>query len=138
MLGKTILRLTKTTSRLWLTNKSISSSSCLATNKQIESFIHQHDHTQVALLNEPCILVDSNDRVVGKASKKECHLLENIQKENMLHRAFSVFIFNHKKELLITQRSSYKILFPNHWTNACCSHPLSIESNFTCFLNVNG
>merc|ERR1719468_350910 len=97
-------------------------------NRPFDSFINQHDDTQVALLNEPCILVDSNDKVVGKASKKECHLLENIHGKNMLHRAFSVFIFNKNKELLMTQRSSYKILFPNHWTNACCSHPLYTES----------
>ena len=124
MLSKTIFQSVPLKS--WFV-KSISTSSRLTTG-HVDSFINQHDDTQVALLNEPCILVDSNDKVVGKASKKECHLLENIHGKNMLHRAFSVFIFNKNKELLITQRSSYKILFPNHWTNACCSHPLYTES----------
>ena len=108
MLSKTIFQSVPLKS--WFV-KSISTSSRLTTG-HVDSFINQHDDTQVALLNEPCILVDSNDKVVGKASKKECHLLENIHGKNMLHRAFSVFIFNKNKELLMTQRSSYKILFP--------------------------
>lgn len=93
----------------------------------VDAFIQQHDHIQVALLHEPCIRIDANDKVLGAESKKNVHLLENIHKKSMLHRAFSVFIFNSQNELLVTQRSIYKILFPNHWTNACCSHPLHIE-----------
>jgi isopentenyl-diphosphate delta-isomerase type 1 len=97
----------------------------------VDSFVQQHDHTQVALLNEPCILVDSDDRALGSGSKKDVHLLTNINSEKqMLHRAFSVFIFNSNNEILVTQRSIYKILFPNHWTNACCSHPLHVEGYF--------
>jgi isopentenyl-diphosphate delta-isomerase len=42
----------------------------------------------------------------------------------MLHRAFSVFLFNTKGELLLQQRSPAKITFPLCWTNTCCSHPL--------------
>ena len=44
----------------------------------------------------------------------------------MLHRAFSVFLFNTRGELLLQQRSDAKITFPGHWTNTCCSHPLSV------------
>lgn len=69
------------------------------------------DQTQIDLLKEQCILLDEDDRVMGSASKKDCHLLENIDK-GMLHRAFSVFLFNTKGELLIQQRSTAKITYP--------------------------
>ncbi|KAB5512355.1 hypothetical protein DKX38_029383 [Salix brachista] len=75
-----------------------------------------------------CILVDENDRVVGHDSKYNCHLWENILKGNALHRAFSVFLFNSKHELLLQQRSKTKVTFPLVWTNTCCSHPLYRES----------
>lgn len=46
----------------------------------------------------------------------------------MLHRAFSVFLFNSKNQLLLQQRSHKKITFPLCWTNTCCSHPLHFEA----------
>lgn len=49
--------------------------------------------------------------------------MENINK-NMLHRAFSVFLFNSEGKLLLQKRSDTKITFPGYWTNTCCSHPL--------------
>lgn len=55
------------------------------------------------------------------------HLMTNIDK-GLLHRAFSVFLFNDKNELLLQQRASEKITFPDMWTNTCCSHPLSIPT----------
>ncbi|BFZ01189.1 hypothetical protein BsWGS_04228 [Bradybaena similaris] len=82
------------------------------------------DEIQAKLMQEECIIIDRNDKIIGSASKKECHLLENINK-GMLHRAFSVFLFNTKGELLLQQRAAEKITFPNHFTNTCCSHPLS-------------
>ena len=81
------------------------------------------DATQVNLLKEECILIDENDRVVGSDSKKNCHLNSNI-KAGKLHRAFSVFLFNSKGELLLQQRATTKITFPECFTNTCCSHPL--------------
>ncbi|CAA0832689.1 Isopentenyl-diphosphate Delta-isomerase I-chloroplastic [Striga hermonthica] len=75
-----------------------------------------------------CILVDENDRVVGHDTKYNCHLMEKIESENLLHRAFSVFLFNSKNELLLQQRSATKVTFPMVWTNTCCSHPLYRES----------
>jgi isopentenyl-diphosphate delta-isomerase type 1 len=51
--------------------------------------------------------------------------MTNIDK-GLLHRAFSVFLFNSKNELLLQQRASEKITFPDMWTNTCCSHPLGI------------
>lgn len=53
------------------------------------------------------------------------HLMTNIDK-GLLHRAFSVFLFNDKNELLLQQRASEKITFPDMWTNTCCSHPLGV------------
>lgn len=83
-----------------------------------------YDKQQLQYLSEPCILVNEYDENLGQsASKKECHLLSNI-KQGMLHRAFSVFLFNTKNELLLQQRSDAKITFPGMFTNTCCSHPL--------------
>ncbi|XP_028790358.1 isopentenyl-diphosphate Delta-isomerase I [Neltuma alba] len=80
------------------------------------------------MFEDECILVDENDRVVGHDSKYNCHLMEKIESENLLHRAFSVFLFNSKYELLLQQRSATKVTFPLVWTNTCCSHPLYRES----------
>jgi len=86
------------------------------------------DETQVALLAEQCIVVNEKDEAIGGASKKECHLWENISTTKLLHRAFSVLLFNTKNELLIQQRSEAKITYPFHFTNTCCSHPLNVSS----------
>ncbi|CAJ2645503.1 unnamed protein product [Trifolium pratense] len=80
------------------------------------------------MFDDECILVDENDRAVGHESKYNCHLWEKIESENWLHRAFSVFLFNSKYELLLQQRSATKVTFPLVWTNTCCSHPLYRES----------
>ncbi|XP_062114423.1 isopentenyl-diphosphate Delta-isomerase II-like [Humulus lupulus] len=53
------------------------------------------------MFEDECILVDENDWVVGHDTKYNCHLMEKIEKENLLHRAFSVFLFNSKYELLL-------------------------------------
>ena len=54
------------------------------------------------------------------------HLNEEIEK-GLLHRAFSVFLFNSNNELLLQQRAAEKITFPLYWTNTVCSHPLQFE-----------
>lgn len=84
-----------------------------------------YDPSQAAQLDDKCILVDRDDQATGWATKKDCHLLSNINK-GMLHRAFSVFLFDSNKRLLLQQRSLKKITYPNHWTNTCCSHPLFV------------
>jgi isopentenyl-diphosphate Delta-isomerase len=69
------------------------------------------DPTQVSFMNEEfCILVDERDNIIGRETKKFCHLNENLEKN--LHRAFSVFLFNEKNELMLQQRSLQKITFP--------------------------
>ena len=94
------------------------------------SLLKQYDQTQVTLFNEKCILVDENDTPLGAETKKNCHLLANIDK-GMLHRAFSVFLFDSNDRLLLQQRSIHKITYPNHWTNTCCSHPLYVDDELT-------
>ena len=51
--------------------------------------------------------------------------MKNID-DGLLHRAFSVFLFDSKNRLLLQQRASEKITFPDMWTNTCCSHPLGV------------
>ena len=87
----------------------------------------QLDPVQEALLAEPCILVDTADRVLGSASKRACHALPR-GGSAPLHRAFSLFVFNARSELLLQRRSDTKITFPGLWTNTCCSHPLAVPA----------
>uniref|UniRef100_A0A2K6TX95 Isopentenyl-diphosphate Delta-isomerase 1 n=1 Tax=Saimiri boliviensis boliviensis TaxID=39432 RepID=A0A2K6TX95_SAIBB len=82
------------------------------------------DEQQVQLLAEMCILINENDNKIGAETKKNCHLNENIEK-GLLHRAFSVFLFNTENKLLLQQRSDAKITFPGCFTNTYCNHPLS-------------
>jgi isopentenyl-diphosphate Delta-isomerase len=63
------------------------------------------------------ILVDENDSPVGASEKMKAHV------EGLLHRAFSIFIFNEKGEMLLQQRALNKYHSGGLWTNACCSHP---------------
>ncbi|RWS03753.1 isopentenyl pyrophosphate isomerase-like protein [Dinothrombium tinctorium] len=99
--------------------------SSAATNavKSGDDFWAKYDKTQVNSMKEMCIAVDENDNAIEPRSKKDCHLMENINK-GLIHRAFSVLIFNSNKEFLLTRRSPTKITFPGCFTNACCSHPL--------------
>ncbi len=69
------------------------------------------------------ILVDENDFEVGFKEKFACHVGTGV-----LHRAFSIFIFNSKGELLIHKRADEKMLWPRFWSNSCCSHPRRNES----------
>jgi len=77
----------------------------------------------VSSASEELILVDDQDREIGARSKGECH-----QGDGVLHRAFSIFIFNKNDELLLQQRSSDKPLWPGYWSNTCCSHPRQGET----------
>jgi len=66
---------------------------------------------------EYVILVDENDQEIGTMEKQEAH------EKGLLHRAFSVFVFNENKELLLQQRALTKYHSAGLWTNTCCSHP---------------
>lgn len=78
---------------------------------------------EVSFDDESLILVDERDQVLGYRSKAECH-----DGEGILHRAFSLFVFNDAGELLLQQRSARKRLWPLFWSNSCCSHPRAGES----------
>ena len=71
--------------------------------------------------NDKVILVTEHDDMVGIMDKMEAH------KQGLLHRAFSVFIFNTKGEMLLQQRAISKYHSGGLWTNACCSHPMPGE-----------
>jgi isopentenyl-diphosphate delta-isomerase len=73
--------------------------------------------------SDSLILVDEADREVGHLDKVRCH-----QGRGVLHRAFSLLIFNGAGELLLQQRSAGKRLWPLYWSNSCCSHPRRAES----------
>ena len=75
-----------------------------------------------AAVDDALILVDAADRIVGRLSKASCH-----EGNGVLHRAFSLLIFNPAGELLIQQRSASKRLWPLYWSNSCCSHPRTGE-----------
>eukprot|EP01027_Heterolobosea_sp_BB2_P022044 GEZU01032425.1.p2 GENE.GEZU01032425.1~~GEZU01032425.1.p2 ORF type:complete len:159 (+),score=57.07 GEZU01032425.1:88-564(+) len=97
-----------------------------ASNNNTMSDLEGYDQTQVELMKDDMvILVDENDQAIGPESKYITHLKSKIE-EGMLHRAFSVFLFNTKGELLLHQRAGAKITFPLFWTNTCCSHPLYV------------
>ncbi|MGH8307297.1 MAG: isopentenyl-diphosphate Delta-isomerase [Gammaproteobacteria bacterium] len=100
------------------------------------------DNRVVSFESEKLVLVDESDREVGYETKAACH-----DGQGILHRAFSLFIFNDNGELLLQQRSKNKRLWPGYWANSCCSHPhrgeamdeavqrrLKEELGFTCAL----
>jgi len=82
-------------------------------------YLSGHDRSQADMMAENCILVDSDDRAIGSASKMECHFGNGKR-----HRAFSVLLFDNNDRLLVQRRSLEKITFPGVWANTCCSHPL--------------
>lgn len=71
---------------------------------------------------EYVILVDELDNAIGKMEKQQAH------KEGALHRAFSIFIFNSEKKLLLQKRAIDKYHCGGLWTNTCCSHPREDET----------
>jgi len=89
------------------------------------------------------VLVDEHDNEIGLKDKVEAHLGLGV-----MHRAFQVLLFNNKNEVLVVQRSGYKMLWPFVWDGACASHPVKGESyidagkrrlveelGFTCWLD---
>ena len=92
-------------------------------------------------MKEYIIIVDKFDKEIGKIEKMEAH------HKGILHRAFSILVFNSKNQLLLQKRSIKKYHSPGLWTNTCCSHPkygeeleeaihrrLREEMGFTCEL----
>jgi len=75
------------------------------------------------MIEEQVILVDENDNQIGLMPKMEAH------EKALLHRAFSVFVFNDNNELMLQQRALHKYHSPGLWTNTCCSHQRDGETN---------
>ncbi|KFF26344.1 isopentenyl-diphosphate Delta-isomerase [Chryseobacterium vrystaatense] len=73
-------------------------------------------------MEEFVVLVNPEDDVLGLMEKQQAHI------NGVLHRAFSVFLFNSKGEMLLQKRASGKYHSPNQWTNAVCSHPKEGET----------
>ncbi|NCU02751.1 MAG: isopentenyl-diphosphate Delta-isomerase [Chitinophagaceae bacterium] len=67
------------------------------------------------------ILVNESDEVIGSMEKMEAH------EKALLHRAFSVFLFDKEGNMLLQKRAASKYHSPSLWTNACCSHPMPGE-----------
>ena len=80
-------------------------------------------HKIVSSESEELILVDADDNETGYLSKAAAH-----DGDGVLHRAFSIFLFNADGELLLQQRSTSKRLWPGYWSNSICSHPRRGES----------
>ena len=76
-----------------------------------------------AIMEELVVLVDEKNNQIGLMPKMEAH------EKAVLHRAFSVFVFNNKGELMLQQRAASKYHSPLLWTNTCCSHQREGESN---------
>jgi isopentenyl-diphosphate delta-isomerase len=77
----------------------------------------------LAMQEEMVILVNEKDEQIGLMPKMEAH------QKAVLHRAFSVFIFNDKDELMLQQRALHKYHSPGLWTNTCCSHQRDGETS---------
>ncbi|EME27612.1 Isopentenyl-diphosphate Delta-isomerase II, chloroplastic [Galdieria sulphuraria] len=104
-------------SRLFMTQ----STGIGSVTSNVEKDLKGADEEQRELMAEQVILVSPDDEVQGFASKAEAH---HVSSGLLLHRAFSVFLFDSHKRLLLQQRANTKITFPLYWTNTCCSHPL--------------
>ena len=72
---------------------------------------------------EQVVLVNSQDKTLGVCEKMEAH------QKGLLHRAFSVFLFNNNNEWLLQQRADTKYHSASLWSNTCCSHPKPNENN---------
>lgn len=98
--------------------KNLSSAAC-----QLKSTVKNFGSTQAAplqqaALEERCILVDASDKPVGEATKRDCHTV-NSDGQVPLHRAFSVFLFNGKGELLLQKRSANKVSILDIYKTYC-------------------
>ena len=68
------------------------------------------------------LIVNKKDKIIGTKTKEECH-----RGKGIMHRAFSILVFNKKGQVLLSKRSKFKLLWPLFWDNTCSSHPLKNE-----------
>jgi isopentenyl-diphosphate Delta-isomerase len=74
-------------------------------------------------MDDSLVCVDSDDVALFPLARADCH-----KGEGVLHRAFSVFLFDTQGRVLLQQRSALKALWPGYWSNSCCSHPRWMET----------
>ena len=92
------------------------------TNMSTREFnLDDHDSSQLQMMDEMCLLVDSEDRVIGSETKLNCH-----RNGGSRHRAFSVLIFDSEGRILVQKRASEKITFPGVWAGCLLLFILSI------------
>ena len=95
-----------------------------STSQAISGITSEQTKTEIVSSDaEALILVDPEDEVVGYLDKSSAH-----DGAGVLHRAFSLFIFNAEGKLLLQQRAAGKRLWPEFWSNSCCSHPRQGEA----------
>jgi isopentenyl-diphosphate delta-isomerase len=87
-------------------------------NRELDDSVWQWSKDVVSFQDEPLVLVDEHDHETGFLDKVSAH-----RGQGVLHRAFSLFVFNRQGELLLQQRAADKRLWPGFWSNTCCSHP---------------
>lgn len=75
-------------------------------------------------MSEQILIVNENDEIIGSDVKEKCHAGDGI-----LHRGITIFVFNGKKEILLTRRSALKKLWPNFWDSSCSTHLHPGETN---------
>lgn len=95
----------------------------MQSDAQDNLLIEGYDTAQVDMMSEQVILVDESDQLIGPMSKVDAH-----RGEGVLHRAFSILLFDDNESLLMQKRASHKITFPDVWANTVCSHPLYIDN----------
>lgn len=83
-----------------------------------------NEAARVSFDDDLLLLVNARDEVIGEKNKLDCHL-----GDGLLHRAFSVFLFNAAGELLLQKRTAEKFLWPGYWSNSVCSHPRKGETD---------
>jgi isopentenyl-diphosphate delta-isomerase len=88
------------------------------TSREQDYYEGAWSRSEVSFHDEPLVLVDEHDQETGFLDKAAAHSGSGI-----LHRAFSLFVFNAAGELLLQQRAASKRLWPGYWSNTCCSHP---------------
>ena len=107
-----------------------------ATTAALNSILDASDPEQVEMMKERVILLDAFDNVIGSGTKKKTHLNALINNaDGLLHRAFSVFMFDKEGRLLLQKRAAEKVTFPHFWANTCCSHPLHVPTEID---GING
>ena len=102
----------------------VESKNMLKLTRRILTSTNSFDPIQLQQMKQhELLLVNTNDQITSTTNKWNAHQTKTAS----LHRAFSLFIFNHNKsKLLLQKRASEKITFPNLWTNSCCSHPRNV------------